>query len=376
VGDCNGNNEVAINELIVGVNIALQSAALETCASFDANDTGEVEINELIQGVSNALNGCPSGEPECGNNVKEAGEDCDDGNTFGGDGCAANCTDEVATTCILDPTVSQATLQSQLFAIPLPNVSGEIILTHGSASSNGQIPVVLRASDVTLEPIPVPGLLCACVRGGEEADDFGPGNAGSGNVGCGSEGLAEVDYVATRDHNIGDVDAECATGTRETCSTPGPQCHPGVCNGPLGQVYTAGGPQGSVLIQFSMSIGQIADGGICDIDPTDPAKGPDGIPCTDDDPNVPAGIRLPLTTGTAEGIVLDANNSAGKSIAKEQRCGAPNCSTVVTGAGVDCSVIGDSPEDAFSGSALGGALASLDLASVGDSVITALFACQ
>jgi hypothetical protein len=58
VGDCNGNGMVEINELIIGVNIALGIAPLSTCPSFDANKDGMVEINELIQAVSNALNGC------------------------------------------------------------------------------------------------------------------------------------------------------------------------------------------------------------------------------------------------------------------------------------------------------------------------------
>lgn len=35
--------------------------------------------------------GCGIAPPVCGNNVKEAGEDCDDGNTTGGDGCEADC---------------------------------------------------------------------------------------------------------------------------------------------------------------------------------------------------------------------------------------------------------------------------------------------
>ena len=59
VGDCNGDGEVAINELITGVNIALGSLPLDRCPSFDINDDGEIEINELITGVNNALAGCP-----------------------------------------------------------------------------------------------------------------------------------------------------------------------------------------------------------------------------------------------------------------------------------------------------------------------------
>ena len=58
VGDCNGDQEVAINELITGVNIALGNAEVSTCPEFDENGDGEVAINELIMAVNNALNGC------------------------------------------------------------------------------------------------------------------------------------------------------------------------------------------------------------------------------------------------------------------------------------------------------------------------------
>ena len=60
VGDCNGDGAVAINELITGVNIALGSANVSACSSFDVNKDGSVAINELISGVNNALGGCPS----------------------------------------------------------------------------------------------------------------------------------------------------------------------------------------------------------------------------------------------------------------------------------------------------------------------------
>ncbi len=58
VGDCNGDEEVTINELIIGVNIALGNATVDDCPAFDTNDDGEVTINELIAAVNNALSGC------------------------------------------------------------------------------------------------------------------------------------------------------------------------------------------------------------------------------------------------------------------------------------------------------------------------------
>ena len=59
VGDCVGNHDVVINELIIGVNIALSSQPVSVCPAFDANNDGQVLINELILGVNNALRGCP-----------------------------------------------------------------------------------------------------------------------------------------------------------------------------------------------------------------------------------------------------------------------------------------------------------------------------
>jgi hypothetical protein len=41
-----------------GVNIALGTADLDTCPSFDANYDDRVTVNELVRAVNNALAGC------------------------------------------------------------------------------------------------------------------------------------------------------------------------------------------------------------------------------------------------------------------------------------------------------------------------------
>lgn len=58
VGDCDGNGEVTVDELIRGVNIALGNLPLEDCESFDADGSGDVTVDELITAVNNALSGC------------------------------------------------------------------------------------------------------------------------------------------------------------------------------------------------------------------------------------------------------------------------------------------------------------------------------
>jgi len=89
-GDCNTDGAVAIDELLLGVNIALGNApVLTTCAAMDANQSGSVEITEVIAAVNHALDGCPV----CGDGRVDfdQGETCDDGNTVDGDACPASC---------------------------------------------------------------------------------------------------------------------------------------------------------------------------------------------------------------------------------------------------------------------------------------------
>jgi hypothetical protein len=59
VGDCLRNYDVAINELVTGVNIGLGRAAPQICAPFAPNRDGRVTVDELVLGVRNALRGCP-----------------------------------------------------------------------------------------------------------------------------------------------------------------------------------------------------------------------------------------------------------------------------------------------------------------------------
>jgi hypothetical protein len=57
VGDCDGNNMVTIDELILGINIALGKLSVNTCPAF-ANSQGVVNVAQLVAGVDGALNGC------------------------------------------------------------------------------------------------------------------------------------------------------------------------------------------------------------------------------------------------------------------------------------------------------------------------------
>jgi len=127
VGDCADIGLVRINDLIIGVNIALGLQPTTACPAFQ-NDQGQVDIAQLIKGVGNALNGCrleveptatatntsppagatstatnpptdtptptPTHTPACGNGIIEGSEQCDPPGSACGAGavCQPDCT--------------------------------------------------------------------------------------------------------------------------------------------------------------------------------------------------------------------------------------------------------------------------------------------
>ena len=59
VGDCNGDGEVRVDELVTLVNIALELQTLDACPTADRNGDGRVTIDEVLLAVTHALNRCP-----------------------------------------------------------------------------------------------------------------------------------------------------------------------------------------------------------------------------------------------------------------------------------------------------------------------------
>ncbi len=428
VGDCNGDNEVTVNELITMVNIALGTQEVSACTAGDANGDGQIFINEIIAGVNNALNGCPP-EGGCGNAVTDGDEECDDGGiciggtnagtacdnetdcqgegvcdafgipgggvrkvcssdadcggakcihckTFGGDGCAANCTTETRVQTTLVPGelagtdikegTSGAIVHGDILTIPLPLV-GSNTFTSGKQKNN-RIPLVQKAVDIILDRIPVSTLACACVRGrvfmtcggtqfeadGQTAstnctDDAsvcagkkpctavaGPDNAAEGAIGC--DALPSASYTVVQD-------AGGESGVAgPAIFTPG----------------EAGGP-GSQILATASAIGTVV--GLCT--GTTPDYGPDGEFCTDDDPTSTRGTASvqTLVTGTATATMLNANDIPDNDIGPFSFTGNPvSCANIEAGN--------------LTGGALAGAFTSPDQATVGDIAVTNVFVTQ
>lgn len=58
VGDCNGDGEVTVDEVIIGVNIALGVTSAGVCPAFDPSGDGQVTVDEVLLAVNRALTGC------------------------------------------------------------------------------------------------------------------------------------------------------------------------------------------------------------------------------------------------------------------------------------------------------------------------------
>ena len=59
-GDCNGDGEVTVDELIRAMNIVLGAdGTLDVCPAADSNGDGVVTVDDIIRAVNVALSGCP-----------------------------------------------------------------------------------------------------------------------------------------------------------------------------------------------------------------------------------------------------------------------------------------------------------------------------
>lgn len=60
VGDCDSDESVTVDEIILGVNIALELQPLAECPRFDFDRNGHVTIDEVVKAVNLAFVGCPT----------------------------------------------------------------------------------------------------------------------------------------------------------------------------------------------------------------------------------------------------------------------------------------------------------------------------
>ena len=337
----------------------------QSCAGDDDCYGVTDEYSGVCQGGEKAYTFCHSDE-DC------PGGTCRACWTFGGDGCASNCTAETLVHYELlpgvvrpDQTCEPGTSCSVVWGDPLViglRLSGSQQLKTGKERA-GQVPVVVPAASVQFNQIPIATLACACVRGAEyktcggaifNPDGsftesctagfatfpaqcpsnrpctavFGPGNSAAGVMGCESlEGI--------------NVDVR-----QNSCPEAG---EPG---GPVQLTLSGIGNPGSMLVASAMSIGTSI--GACQ--PTF---------CTDADPPTSRGIPNPflLTTGLACATVLCKNDDP--AYPAQPRClqsQTTSCESLSAGN--------------ITGLTLGGAFTALGQQTLGDIEVTTTFVAQ
>lgn len=86
-GDCNGNDAVAVNEVVTMVNVTLEAQPLSACPAGDVNGNGVISIDEIMIAVGFALEGCaatPALQPCTGATLTTCAASC---GGAGRDGC-------------------------------------------------------------------------------------------------------------------------------------------------------------------------------------------------------------------------------------------------------------------------------------------------
>jgi len=73
VGDCGGNQQVTVDEILTLVLIAVGNATVATCPAGDANQDGQITVEEILAAVHQALTGCGGGTASASAQAGDAG---------------------------------------------------------------------------------------------------------------------------------------------------------------------------------------------------------------------------------------------------------------------------------------------------------------
>jgi hypothetical protein len=242
-GDCNGDQKVSVDELVVGTQLAL-ATGVAGCTAIDADGDASVSIDELVIAVGHALGGCPTLPTPTPTGLG-----------------TRRFSIEASSSPLL------AVLRQGEVASSLPGFSGFLALTAGQPSPSSGVAFIDVTDASEFISIDVPDRTALCIKPIREQFPV----VRAGFVAC-SGGFA-VGLRVQQDHRLGEV-GHCAAGARsgEECAVDGDcdgeQCfrvddctagggrvegpsdpHPGVCNGPVrGEPLSAESGAGAVLI--------------------------------------------------------------------------------------------------------------------------------
>lgn len=375
------------------------TSACTRCGDGTVTPPESCDDGNLVEG-----DGCPATclVPGCGNGVREPGEDCDDGGwcagsanagvhctgsshcpggecmTFGGDGCAANCTRERDLEVVLMPSpyvprdiaprTGGAVVRGDDLAVPV-RLGGSLTLTVGRDRGDLLIPVAVKASQIQFPPDVISDHFRGCVRGvaarscgglavdteGPGADTectfdtdacvgrapcayvHGPGNAATGLIDCRGGLVDGVDMHVTLDR---------ATGVRDI------------------HFSGTGGP-GSARLRASLQATALGELTCSPYAPPESGVGKDGRCCTyDDQPNRFGFFDVlthSLVTGTATGTVSGSDGVWDSPIGPVSVAGMPFDCRALTSASENIGPVGLVGAAVQAGEQWGGLLLTVQL---------------
>jgi len=338
-----------------------------TCVGGPLSGTACAQESDCGSGASGRCDGGTGAMRQCDTDADCGGGTCRRCQVFGGASvgggqtCAANCTFETNVQFILAPgmptgnptTGSRAVVHSGLLGDVALTVRGSQVLSLGKPGPDGVRPISMKADAIQLPAIPVSTLACACLRGvaaktcggvvidkagnlGTPCTDgfsgsmtcpsdlpctyvHGPGNAGTGVIGC-TSGLSPIDLDVTQDSRGSSDPLECfEPGIGDPiCADP-----------PIVTLSGSSTVNGSSIIVTHSAIGVKVGG--CD-----------GF-CTDEDPQSQRGSVNPLvlTTGTSTGVVLNFDGRDGEDNGPYSGTGvATSCEALLGGNATGTTLVG------------------------------------
>lgn len=368
-GDCNGNGEVTVDEILIMVNIALGNAAPSACAAGGAG--GDITVVDIVAAVNNALNGCPA-TPTPTPSILPTGTPTPTTSpgiapTFGVLGARhflinparspfkvvvgglpivlgnfQGQTNGVVEPAFMDFEAGQPDPVTGFAAINIVAASEYIFVSNsqfgvtlcikplvpvtnaGAIGCNGGVAAGFSTSiNHNLGTVGLDGFTedqCAAMNGRVEGPNqtcaAGNGNPCRRNADCdttagagdGVCGLSPATCTAGKSGSACQADADCDTTPAAEDGVCGrTQLHPGACNGPL----TAGGipgdtGPGEVIIAPSPNTQLILNGLPIELSMEAAA------PCGDEGPG--DRITFALTSGMSKSTILNANNSPGQTL--------------------------------------------------------------
>ncbi|MGD9764315.1 MAG: hypothetical protein AB7V27_11415 [Candidatus Binatia bacterium] len=304
LGDCDGNGAVAVNELVLAVNIVLEVAEPSACSSYPP----PVTVSSLVTAVNNLLRGCGGATPTpgAGLGVRRVSLDARSSHI-------------------------RSLLNPQLPVFTFFGFTGFLELTAGEVDPQTGLAYIDVTDASEYLAIDIPSITTAfCIAVPRDALPV----ERAGFVSC--NGGFPAGFELVLDHNLGVVGA-CSGGSRNglTCAgddncpngvcfnaercaaaggtVEGPTApHPGVCNGVFQPtLLPADSGPGAVLISPDPENGLI--NGLPAEIVTERA-----LPCGDE-PNAPGlSVVLALTSDWVRCEILDANDQAGMTLADER----------------------------------------------------------